>query len=123
MRELLWIAVGGAVGSVARYGVFKAFSGTVGTMVANITGAFVLGFVVGAFSQKLDPVIGLGVTVGLLGGYTTFSTWMFDSVQLWRDGQFAAASINVGVAVLLGLAAAGAGLALGLAVDKGRSAV
>ncbi|MBT8211956.1 MAG: CrcB family protein, partial [Acidimicrobiia bacterium] len=94
-----------------------------GTMVANITGAFVLGFVVGAFSQKLDPVIGLGVTVGLLGGYTTFSTWMFDSVQLWRDGQFAAASINVGVAVLLGLAAAGAGLALGLAVDKGRSAV
>lgn len=123
MRELLWIAIGGAAGSVARYGVFKAFSGTVGTMVANITGAFILGFVIGAFSNKMDPVIGLGVTVGVLGGYTTFSTWMLDSVQLWRDGQVAAASINVGVALLLGLAAAGAGLALGLAVDRGRAAV
>ena len=123
MRELLWIAIGGAAGSVARYGVFRAFSGTVGTLVANVTGAFILGFVIGAYSHKMDPVIGVGITVGLLGGYTTFSTWMLDSVELWRDGQIAAASVNVGVAVLLGLAAAGAGVALGLAVDNGRPAV
>lgn len=123
MREFVWIAIGGAMGSVARYGVFKAFSGTVGTMVANVTGAFILGFIVGAYSNRIDPVVGVGVTVGLLGGYTTFSTWMLDSVQLWRSGEPLGAMLNVLLAVLLGLAAAAIGVAVGLAVERGRVSV
>lgn len=121
--ELVWIAIGGAIGTLARYGVFRAFSGTpVGIFVANVTGAFVLGFVVGAYGGRLDPRVGLGLTVGVLGGYTTFSTWMVDSIDLWRSGAVAAASLNVIMAVATGLGAAAAGLAVGLAVERSRLA-
>lgn len=120
MSAVLWVAAGGAVGSVARYLVGIAVPvrpGTVpwGTFVANVTGALILGFLAGYFADRLSNNVRLGLATGLLGGYTTFSSWVLDSVELTRAGNVSAAMTNVFVSLIVGLAAAGVGLAIGLA--------
>lgn len=82
-----------------------------GIMLVNITGSFALGIVTGVLP---DAVFLLGA--GLLGGYTTFSTAMLDTVALWRDGEHGASVFNAVGMLLLGLLAAGVGLALGAAL-------
>lgn len=121
MRTLLAVGLGGAVGSMARYAVGSVIGRRIGwdywiaTMVVNITGALALGVLVGYFGEHVtdDPTVRTGLTVGLLGGYTTFSTWMLESVELIGEGRIAAGTVNVVLAVLIGLVAAVAGLAIG----------
>ena len=108
---ILLVALGGALGSVARY----LFSLTVlrvtgslfpfGTFAVNVVGCFVFGLIAGAAEQRvpLSPDLRRFLLVGVLGGFTTFSSYAFESFGLMRDGQFAWASINVAGQVLAGL--------------------
>lgn len=124
MGTLFAVGLGGAIGSMARYAV-GSFLGSqrgwdywLATMAVNITGAFTLGILVGLFGEHVsdDPALRTGLTVGLLGGYTTFSTWMVESVELVGAGRVGAGVANVLVAVVVGLAAAIGGLAVGRAL-------
>jgi fluoride exporter len=115
--SLVVIAIGGALGSVARYlfsmAVLRA-TGTLfpaGTFAVNVVGCFVFGVIAGAAEQRvqLTPEMRLFLLVGVLGGFTTFSSYAFESFALIRDGQFAAAAVNVAGQVMAGLVGLWAG--------------
>ena len=82
----------------------------IGTLIINIFGSFVLGFLLG-LGDRVDPTWRVGLGVGLLGAFTTFSTFSVDTVRLIQDAQPGLAALNVLGSVGLGLLAAGAGLA------------
>lgn len=82
-----------------------------GVMLINITGSFALGLLVGAL-----PDAAFIVGAGFLGGYTTFSTAMVDTVALWRDGERVASVLNVLGMLCAGIVAAAGGLLLGAAL-------
>lgn len=119
MSALLFIgaALAGGVGAVLRYLVDLGVARLAGRrfpwgiLLVNLTGSFALGLVTTALP---DDAFLLGA--GLLGGYTTFSTAMLDTVALWRDGERPASAFNAIGMLLLGLLAAGLGLALGAAL-------
>ncbi len=110
--NLLVIAIGGALGSVARYlfstAVLRATGSLfpIGTFAVNVVGCFVFGAIAGAAEQRVQfaPELRLFLLVGVLGGFTTFSSYAFESFALIRDGQFAAAGINLTGQVVAGLA-------------------
>jgi fluoride exporter len=109
--NLLLIAIGGALGSVARYllsSLVLRLSGSLfplGTFVVNVIGCAAFGAIVGAAEQRfvVSPHVRLFTLVGLLGGFTTFSSFAYESFALLRDGQFVAASFNILGQVVLGL--------------------
>ena len=115
--NLLLIAIGGALGSVARYllsmFVLRATGSLfpMGTFVVNLVGCVAFGVIAGAAEQRvpLAPELRLFLLVGVLGGFTTFSSYAFESLALARDGQFAAAGINVVGQVLAGFTGLWAG--------------
>jgi len=120
---MIWllVAIGGALGSVARYAlstfVLRA-TGTLfplGTFVVNAVGCLVFGLIIGAADQRftLTPQARAFVLAGVLGGFTTFSSYVFESAGLIRDGQTGAAIVNVAGQVVAGLAAFWIGAALG----------
>lgn len=134
MRELLLVALGGALGSVGRYltggWVQRQWSGhwfgavttggplaalPVGTLAVNMLGSLVIGLVAGLveFRQMPGPDLRLFLVVGLLGGYTTFSAFSLETLVLLRAGQAGLAFLNGGLQLGLGLAAAWAGFLLG----------
>ena len=117
---LALLVLAGAVGAALRYEVERAVRRRsrsdlpVGILLVNVSGSFALGLVVG-LAEHLD-VPSLVVTVvgtGLLGAYTTFSTFSVDTVALAERGRVGAAAANIGVSLVAGLAAAALGLALG----------
>jgi CrcB protein len=122
MREWFMVAAGGALGSVARYGLAGAIQARsasgfpFGTLVVNVTGCFAIGVLmhVGLASERGTPLRLLLVT-GVLGGYTTYSAFNYETLELVRAGQAARAFAYVAATLLLGLAAGAAGLALGRA--------
>ena len=122
MADYLWVGAGGAAGSMARYWVWKLVAPTSGgfpwaTMAVNVTGSFVLGLLAGILAGRVDPTVRFAVFFGLLGGYTTFSTFTVDTVELFRVGEVFSGVMNVVVAVLAGLAAAWVGILLGEAMN------
>lgn len=86
------------------------------TMAVNLTGSFLLGFLAGVLAGRLDDVVRYGVFFGLLGGYTTFSTFSVDTVELLRVGEMIPAVMNVVLAVGIGVLAAWVGIAAGEAL-------
>lgn len=116
MSPLLFAAaaLAGGVGAVLRYLVDRGVGALAGRrfpwgiLLVNISGSFALGVVTAALPEQLFL---LGA--GLLGGYTTFSTAMLDTVTLWRDGKRPASAFNAVGMLLLSLLAAAGGLALG----------
>lgn len=119
---LLWLAVAGgsACGAVMRHLVDTGLARLpgrgvpLGTLVVNLTGAFAIGLLAG-----IGPGDDVRLLVGtaLVGSYTTFSTWMVQTVALAGSGRAAAAVANLSAHVVLGLALAAAGF--GLAVSAG----
>ncbi len=128
----LWVAIGGALGSMARYGVsglVSAMAGGVfpyGTLVVNVTGAILIGFLAtlsGPESRFFIPAYGrLFLMPGVCGGYTTFSTFSLETAHLMRDGEWGAALANVGGSVILCLVAIWVGHVGALALDRLRGA-
>jgi len=124
----LFVAVGGAIGSVARYwagGLAARWLGVSfpwGTVLINVLGSFVIGAFLAAGRHDArfgSPQAQALVMVGLCGGFTTFSAFSLQTVELMREGRAAAALANVALSVVLCLLATGAGLAL---FGSGRSA-
>lgn len=118
MTPLVVIAVGlvGGVGAIARFALDGAVAGRTGrefpfgTLCVNLSGAFVLGFLVGAaVGGNAYRVLG----TGLIGAFTTFSTWAFESHRLGEDGELGLGILNFAVSLALGIGAAWAGRHLG----------
>lgn len=112
---LAWggVVAAGGVGAVLRFLVDGALSRRwggrlpVGTLLVNLTGAFALGLLDGLV---LPPPEALVVGTGLVGAYTTFSTWMFETQRLAEERQLLGAWANLAVSVALGIAVAALGL-------------
>jgi CrcB protein len=115
---LLWLGVGvlGGVGALARFAVDGAVASRVagrfplGTLVVNLSGALLLGLLAG-LGLSGDALLLAGTAV--LGAYTTFSTWMFETHRAGEDGQAALMAANVALSLVLGLAAVALGRAIG----------
>lgn len=121
MTTAIWIAAGGAVGTLARFGLSGVINGQGhpwGTVTVNILGSLALGILVGLWGVEHAARQQLALTIGLLGGFTTFSTFALDTIRLWEDGHSLLATTTVFVSVVAGLAAAVAGLAGGRAVGS-----
>lgn len=121
MKELLAVCIGGAAGSAARY-LFSVWARDTlgqdfpyGTIGVNVIGSFAMGALayLGRTTELLPPTLALALTTGVLGGFTTYSTFNDDTVRLLQSGAFARAALNVGVTLFVCLAAGFAGLALG----------
>ncbi len=120
----LMVAAGGAAGSVLRFAAGRLAiqllgTGTVwGTLFVNVTGSFALGFFLAYALQRgeLSADLRAMVAIGLLGGYTTFSTLSYDTIRLLESGDLARAGINILASLALGLAAAYLGIIAGRAV-------
>ncbi len=121
MSFLLAVALGGAVGAVARYSmglmVSRAFGSAFpyATLGVNVLGSFVMGFLLARYVGDLPPDHlwrGL-LTIGFLGSFTTFSTFSLEAATMIERGQWAEVSLYIGASVLVGLAALFGGTALG----------
>ncbi len=121
MVKMLWaVAAGGAVGAVGRYLVISAVGhifGTgfpLGTIVVNVVGSFVLGALIEALALVWSPSPELRamVVVGVLGAFTTFSTFSMDVVLLYERGALGQAALYIGASVILSIGAFFLGLSL-----------
>lgn len=117
MNPVIQVALGGAVGATARYGVNLGAARLFGqgfpwaTLAVNVAGSFLMGLLVAALGR--DSAWAPFLLTGVLGGFTTFSAFSLDAVALWQKGQGASAAAYVGVSVLLSIAALVAGLVMG----------
>jgi fluoride exporter len=119
MRTWVAIALAGAVGVLARYAVQQVVPRTGGipwdTFVVNVSGAFVFGFAFTTIVHRYDVAMWLqeAVLVGLLGGYTTFSTLTLETYLLFERGRWIAAATYSAGSVVTGIAALVLGIRLG----------
>jgi CrcB protein len=119
ITRTLVVGAGGFLGASARYvlgGVlYRWLPATFpwATLVINVTGCFGIGFLAVMVEERmvLGPSARLFLMVGILGGYTTFSTFGYETIALLRESSFAAAALNVLGQVALGLVAVAAGAA------------
>jgi CrcB protein len=123
-RTLVAIAAAGALGALARYGVGSFVTRRTsdsfpwGTLVINVSGAFVLGLVLTLATERwmAAPWLRLGLTTGFLGAYTTFSTFSFETYRLAADRAFGLAAANMLGSCSAGLAAVYLGVVLARAI-------
>lgn len=124
LTGLIWVALGSAVGGAARY-LLSGFVGRRigetfpwGTMVVNVTGSFALGVIAAASGGHAVPEPTAAwqfLVVGILGSYTTVSSFSLQTLALAREGQFLHAGANVVLSLALCLAAVTLGFAAGAA--------
>jgi len=129
---MLWyIAAGSALGGVSRYllgGLVQRAGDTgfpLGTLVINITGSFLLGLFLryAVDTPTLTPEWRAFLTVGFCGGYTTFSTFSYETLALMEDGEWTRAGLYVGLSLFVSLAATLLGFALARGVISVREGV
>ncbi|MHB1768634.1 MAG: fluoride efflux transporter CrcB [Phycisphaerae bacterium] len=119
---LIWLSIGvfGFFGAMARYGVARLFGRVsalfpFGTLFINISGSFFLGWFLTWAQPRLqipDP-IRLGIAVGFVGAYTTFSTYMFESDRMLSEGQAMRGMLYILGSVMIGIIAVRLGVILG----------
>lgn len=127
MSRFLWICLGGAAGTGARYllsgwalTTFGAFFPW-GTLAVNVIGSFLLGLImqIGIATPILSPTLRLTLTTGVMGGFTTYSTFNYETMRYIQDGAWRLAIGNVLATLVVCLAAGFAGVALGRALFGG----
>jgi CrcB protein len=118
--RIFWIMVFGAVGTLARYGLqgFVQFrtQGTfpTGTLAVNLSGCFLVGLI-GQFTLNhmvISPDWRMAITIGFFGGFTTFSSFGWETVKMLEDGEWGAAAAYVAASVFAGLLLAWSGIRL-----------
>lgn len=110
MIRYLLVLIGGGIGALARYiaasAIMTRFGGKfpLGTLVINVTGSFLIGFLMTVLTERfqLDPAWRLLLVVGFLGGYTTFSSFEWETYTAVRAGGLWTGMLNVGSSVMLG---------------------
>lgn len=120
MEKYLFIAVGGALGSIARYWVGSAVSGRLGTkfpygtFVINMSACVIIGFAVTYLGKRteLNPAWRYLIPVGFVGAYSTFSTYEWETLSTLRSGAFAMAALYAVGSLFLGLVATWGGSVL-----------
>jgi fluoride exporter len=120
MRIFWSVAVGAALGGLSRYyltGVIQQRAGAdfpLATMVINISGSFLLGLIMRYAGQTdfVSPEMRALLTTGFCGGYTTFSTFSYESVMLLEDGEYGRAAVYIALSVTLALLGVFLGFAL-----------
>ncbi len=127
LKTILWVGLGGFIGANLRYAIgswvdthWYAAGFPLGTFVINVSGAFVLGFLATFLSEVIlsAPHTRLLLTVGLLGAYTTFSTFSFESVKLLEEGYWLQALLNMAGSVVMAVIAAWLGIILARALYR-----
>ena len=118
--KYVYIFIGAGVGAIARYslaglvGMYTKSLFPYGTMVVNIVGSFLIGFLWSIFkTTTLSIEMRSMIFVGMLGGFTTFSSFMFESANLLKDGEYLYGFMNILWANLLGLVAVFSGFKVG----------
>ncbi len=122
--QIILIALGGAIGSVCRYGLSTVVQRSTspffpyGTFTVNVTGCLVFGIIMGAARERfvLGPTERAFLLIGVLGGYTTFSTFTYETFALLQDGELVRAVVNAFGQLVCGLVALWAGYAFVLAL-------
>jgi len=116
MLRFFVIGLGGAIGTLLRYIVggldYRFSSGVfpISTLVVNVTGSLAIGFLWGIVDRfAVSPNTRLFIFIGILGGYTTFSTFSLETFNLMRDGEYRIAVMNVFLSFILSIAAVFAG--------------
>jgi fluoride exporter len=130
MLAYLWIAIGGALGSVARYSVSDWIAGIGerhgslfpwGTLLVNITGSFLIGILVALGEpggrRWISPAGQQFFIYGVCGGYTTFSSFSIQTLKLMQEGEWLSAGGNVALSVVLCLVGVWLGYLLGAAMN------
>lgn len=121
MGQVVAVFVGGGIGATLRYwlgGAVYKFMGAdfpYGTLLVNVLGCFFIGFVMSVFEERfvVQSTLRLFLTIGILGGFTTFSTFSFETIALLREGSYLRGSANVVYSILNGLGATWLGSAIG----------
>ncbi len=120
-HRLLWIALAGALGTLARYGLsglgmrWQVGGFPTGTLLVNVAGCLLFGLLWAAAEQRvgIGSELRLVVTVGFLGAFTTFSTFGFETAQFLEQGKLGLAALNLALQNGTGVLAVFAGAALG----------
>lgn len=126
LKSILFLALGGSFGAMARWGVHRWVDGRFapaegdtgfpwGILAVNVAGCFLFGWLFSLFDARSwgNESLRLAVFTGFLGSFTTFSTFGWNTLELLRSGQTGLALGNVAASVFLGLTAVWAGFSLG----------
>ncbi|HXU34608.1 MAG TPA: fluoride efflux transporter CrcB [Thermoanaerobaculia bacterium] len=117
--QLLWISLGGAVGTAARYLLSGWILRTAGpgfpwgTLAVNTIGSFLLGLLMALGSTSFSPTVRLTLTTGVMGGFTTYSTFNYETLRSFQDGAWLIGFAYLGATVLGCLAAGWLGFVVG----------
>ncbi|MGB8478509.1 MAG: fluoride efflux transporter CrcB [Acidobacteriaceae bacterium] len=120
MSKYMYIAVGGALGSIARFWVGSEVASRVGTkfpfgtFIINITACLFIGFSLAFLAKRtnLNPAWRFLIPIGFLGGYSTFSSYEWETVSILRNGEFSMAALYAFGSLFLGIAAVFGGILL-----------
>jgi CrcB protein len=115
--KVVLVMLGGALGTLVRYSVvnstfkFVVHNFPLGTLIVNLVGSFFIGLLWGFFDQDSPSNLRAFLFVGVLGGFTTFSAYSIETLNLFRDGNIRLAVVNILANNVLGIALAFCGLA------------
>lgn len=118
MNSIVLVMVGGAMGSLARFllaGFAQRYVNNgfpIGTVLVNLIGSFIIGFLWGVFENQPASQLRAFLFVGVLGGFTTFSAYSLETLNLFKDGNIRLALLNILLNNVLGILLALGGLAV-----------
>ena len=117
--QVIWVAIGGALGSVLRFLLQSRFQAAhggsfpIGTLSVNLIGSLIIGFIAGWFlSAPFSNTLRIFLMVGVLGGFTTFSSFALENLNLLRAGNVKAALVYMLASNVIGIGLAWAGFAV-----------
>lgn len=121
LPQILVIMLGGSLGALMRFVVSSSVTAKLGsnfpygTLTVNVIGSFVMGFLAMFLVERmgLDPLLRLGIFVGFLGAFTTFSTFSMETLNLFEQGENLRALVNMFISVVLSVLAVWLGVLLG----------